>query len=524
MTRTARPLRTALLVALLVVPVVLAPVAAVGAQSQTRTADLAIQQPDYVSGDVGQTTDNGTRIYSVRGEQLDMRPLNVEQSNVIDFGADGGTFTYDSQFETYRLTVDQEGTYEVWWTVNREVQVGNNSTEMRTIRYAALIRVQGGVGLAHKPAGQVSDTQQAARNWREFNSTIHSSELAGPGADTELVVQEMIDWYKLRKDPLAALTGNITAIMIMLVTTLGGAVLLLLAAGWHQYALRKLYGTLHYFEIIEAEEGTAKDVIEELDHREKMHALQNMDWNDVFQDDHVAGAFREQFGETVADGTLEYLSLVRPRHLLRDRLQAMGQAGYVAVVEDETATDGGTAAADPGGGPSIASARIQPDRTGVADDERVIPLADASGAQLDALLDRDVLDWDADAIRTFDLPGAEYDPTDLATTYETLSLRELVAELRADMRHFEDADAYGQYMREFLHAVREHPFTDDHGRPDDIRVAMSSFLQHAQLLGDRFDYPLIHFHAEAWERALIDFDPEAEAAEVVARVKDGEMG
>jgi hypothetical protein len=61
--------------------------------------------------------------------------------------------------------------------------------------------------------------------------------------------------------------------------------------------------------------------------------------------------------------------------------------------------------------------------------------------------------------------------------------------------------------------------TDDEGRPDEIRYAMSHFLKLSQLLDDRFNWPVVAFHREAIERALVDFDPEAEAEAVIDRAQ-----
>lgn len=513
---TGKTILTAVLVVTLLVPSV-----AVAQDATVRSASLAIQQPDYVDGDVTEASQNGTRLYTAAGETLEIVPLNFNQSDIVDFGVRSAqaSLTYDDTFDEYVLNAENgTGTYQVYWLVNEQV-VDDNTTETQTVRYTALIRVSGGVDLVHRPAGDIEAVRDDAANWQELNATLHASGFVDGGpAAVERTLQEMMNWYQLRKSPLAALTGNFTAVGILLVTTIGGALWLLLWGGYHQRVVRYLYRKLNIHEAIESEEGSAKETIAELDQREKLQALQNMDWQDIFGDDHIAAAFREQFGETVGEGTIEYLAVTRPRNILRDRLQAMGHDGYVAVVEDRAATDGGSTT-----GHLIASARVEPPAAGLedVDDHDIIDLAAASDDTLDALLADGVLDWDATPIRTFDLTTADYDPIEMETPLESMNLQDLIEELRADMRHFDSPGAYGEYMREFLQSVREHPFCDEHGRVDELRYAMEQFLQHAQLLDDRFDYPLMHWHAQAWERAVIDYDPEQEAADLVRGVREG---
>jgi len=156
----------------------------------------------------------------------------------------------------------------------------------------------------------------------------------------------MVRWYELRKHPQEALTGGIVGYLILGVSST--AILVWVAFfGGHAKIVRALRRRVHIFEAAEAEEGSAKEAVAELERREKQRSAQNLDWNDLPGfDDRIAGAFREIFGETVHDGTVEYLSAFRPRNLVRDRLQAMGHDGYVAVVDERAAPDGGDGDSD----------------------------------------------------------------------------------------------------------------------------------------------------------------------------------
>jgi hypothetical protein len=321
----------------------------------------------------------------------------------------------------------------------------------------------------------------------------------------------------LKNHPWEALTGNFTGMVILAVTTIGGLLFVALLMGGALAALRTLQKRLSIFEAIESEEGTAKDTLAALDFEERKSVLQNLDWTDIFADDHVAAAFREQFGETPFDGTVEWLSLLRPRNLVADRVQAMGQDGYVATVPgggEDLATDGGTL--DVADVETVELRRTEevPDGHATADPSTL------GQHDLQALVD--ALDWDSTTIRTFDLAAADFDPADLETPYESMDLSTLIERSEAETRHFDDPETFGTYALEFVETVRDHPqFTDDDGRVEDLRYAMSHWLELAQLLDDRFAFPVVHFHRDALERALVDYDPEREAQTYVDDVVAG---
>lgn len=511
-TSTTRENRLSIALLLCVLGLVLAstiaPLAA-GATPATRDADLVVDQPHYVDKDVSVQETNGSRVYVARGEVLDLYPQNFDAANVVDYGTttENATLSYDDRTKAFTLEPGGTGTYEVYFVVERPVDDGNataNGSDTRQYRYTARIRVAGQTDLVHRETGSLDDMEQAAANWREFNQTMHQRDLvgaAGIGAATE----EAINWYELHptNDPLEALTGSVLGALIILFTST--AILIVIAwNGWHMVVVRKLRRKLHIHEAVEAEEGTAKEAIARLDSERNERELQNMDWQDLPGfDDQIAAAFRETLGETVHDGTVTYLEVTLARNLVRDRLQAMGHDGYVAVCEGWLPVD----------------FRIE-HGDDVAGDATTVDLAEADDDTLAAV--RDGLDsWDVEPLRSFDLPGADYEVGDLDTTYGSMDLADIADRLDADMRHFEDQQAFGEYLREFIASVEQSPFCDDQGRPDNIRYVMSHFLKHAQFLGDRFNFREVRYHREAIERALIDFDPEREAREVVDRVQGG---
>lgn len=502
---------------------------AVAAQLQTRSADLVIEQPHYVGTDVSTTSANGTPLYRVQGEVLDLLPRNFNASRVQDFGVatSGGTLTYDRAMGVFEFRPAAEGTYRLYWSVQRQVPTTttverNNSTieqttiEQATVRYEALVRVEGGLGLTHQPESANQATERKAERWEQFNESVH--EIIDPGVDTTRAVNEMLRWYKLRKDPTAALTGSFTQIHILLFTSLGGLLTVALYLGLPQKVIWELRRQLNEYNVITSQEGPAKDAIEELEHRERMTQAQNMDPRDVFADDHVAHAWRRVFGETVRDGAIRYLSLSQPRNLLANRLQAMGEAGYVAVVEEHVTPDGGAFDFDDPREVSLVHAD-ELDNHGLDRADDAVRALDAIGPEHSLL---DALDWADPTLRAFDLPAADYDPRDVEVTFEEHDLQTLVERYEVDMRDFDDPAVFGQYLREFVATLREHPtFTDDDGRLDEIQYAMGAFLKHAQLLDDRFAWPVMHYHREALERAVLDHDPIGDADDLVERVQMG---
>jgi len=516
---------TAVSVAVLVLLLCSTLAPAVAGQVDGRNAELAIEQPHYIDSGVQTQQSNGTTVYVANGEELNLFPQNFDSENVVNYGVttEGGQMNLDPQTGAFVFQPSEVGTYHVFFVVERtrvvENETANNTSTPQTVteqvRYEAAIRVEGGLNLVHQEAGEMQSTQVAAQNWREFNSTIHSEELVGAGG-TEAAVQEMVNWYILRKHPQEALTGGIVGYLVIGLTSTAVLVWVVFFGG-HAKITRALRKRLHIFEAVEAEEGSAKEAIAELERREKQQAAQNMDWNDLPGfDDRIASAFREIFGETVHDGTVEYLAAFRPRNLVRDRLQAMGHDGYVAVVDERASPDGGD-----DGKQQIVAAHLAQEPE-VADGADVVDLVDADEQTIGDVADA-LENWDETALLEFDLVEADYDASDLQTTYDSMDLETITESLEADIRQFqgEEPDAFGKYLEEFLATVLESPECDTEGRPDRIRYVMSHFLKHSQVLDDRFDFPLVRFHREAIERALVDFDPEAEAREAVEQVKHG---
>lgn len=521
------------LLALLLVGSLLAGAVPVGAQDGvlTRDAAVVVEQPHYVDSDVETRQVNGTSTYVASGRVLDLHPQNFDDASVIDYGVEttGGELAYDSATGQFQFQANASGTYRVYWVVPEQVAVETNSTNAtaanatggtttRQVRYAANIRVSGTAQKAHVAQGELADTRQAAANWQEFNATVQDLRdenllLQSADLSTEETVQGMVNAYILQNDPLRALTGNVTTVILILFTTLGGGLLLTGLLGYHTIVVGKFQRALNRAESVEADEGALAERAASLEREERLRQLQNHDWNDVFEDDHIAHAHRT-LGDTPLEGFTRFTgTLLQPRVWVRERLQAMGSEGYVAVpADDGLRSDGG----DEADGPDWST----------IDDAEVVPgdavegetPTDELGDPSDDLLD--ALDWQQPAIRDFDLASAELSLPDGSPTPETLDIDELTAQAELDMEHFDSAEQAGEYLREWLDAVRDHDFTETDGTVDTSRYVLNRWLQTAQLARDEFSLP-VEYMTEPIEAAIDWNDPEESAAATVAEIRSG---
>lgn len=501
-----------------------APIAAAAAQPGAESADLVVEQPHYIDGDTSRSSSNGTAVYKAAGAELKLYPQNFDGANVVNYGSTTGnaSLSYDRQTGAYTFTPEQTGTYELYFIVEREVLLsdGNataengtvaNETEtvMRESRYEARVRVTGGLDLVHRSEGSLEETRAAASNWREFNSTIHQRDLVG-GAGLDRSLSEMISWYELRKHPQEALTGGVVGFLILGFTTTA-IIVPVFFLGWHTKAVGYLRRELQTQEAIKNEEGTAKDAVAELEQREDKQAAQTTMWTDLPGfDDQIAAAFREMFGPTEHDGFVEFLPAIMPRVVVRDRLQAMGHDGWVAVIDERDADDQIT--------------RVTLDqRDTVAEDADVVELADADDETLSRV--RDALEtWDDPALNEFDLTDVDFDADAVSTEFERLDFDEVAERLEADMRHFESEGAFGEYLKEFLDHLMQSPEVDDEGRPDDVRYVMSHFLKVSQRLDGTHNYPVVAWVREEIERSLKDFSAEDHAKTAIREIEVGAGG
>lgn len=497
-----------------------------GADDDATTADLAIRQPDYVNNDVREQTENGTRIYLAQGSELLVTPTNVDGENVTDYRVetDGGELTYDDTLGVYVFRPSGEGTYDLSWTTWSDESVasenGNDTTtETRTVEreYTANLRVDGGVNVEHITASESAERDHYLELGREVNATnqdLRESALpfARTSGDDYEMYQALVDRYVNTGNPIGLLTGNFGSIVTMLVMTMGGWLLIIAVFGGFGNAIRKLKKKLHIHESVEHEEGDIADRMAEVETAQRDRAFQNVDWNDLFEDDAVAGWLRDT-GENPHDGFQRLTSgELCPENWMRDRLQAMGAVGYQATVSRaETADDTDGEDADDSEGEIIDATLATPD-----DGDDLEPIADLDVAQLvDAVDWGDPVLWD-----DFHLPDADIDFDDLERTPLTMDLDATMHEANLQVEKFPNKRVAGQCLRELVESVEQHEYSDVSGRPQTAREGMNNLLKGLQQASDRHQMP-VQAIAEALEQALINHDPNEEARQAAKEVRAG---
>jgi len=510
-----------------------APLVASSAQAQdsleTRSAQLFVDQPHYVDGDVATTTTNGTRTYGATGSPLELHPQNFESGAVIDFGVttDAGALTYDEQTGEFTLSADETGTYELYWIVAEQTVVERtqnntttNVTATQQVRYTARIDLSGPLTLDHVEPGSVEETREDAQKWREFNETVQDLREDNlwvkfglqPPLSTEETVQEMVNAYLLKNNPTRALSGDITQILLLIALSLGGLFLALIVTGYHTVVVGFLMRKLNRHESVEAEEGAVAEKLEAQRRRERKTSVANQSFADIWTDDFVAEAMSDE-GRNPLQAFTNYWGRLSEVATMRWWLQVMGQNGYVArAVDDVPAPDGGTdLTVDEVGALEVVA-------TDDVDDEDVtFDLRDA-----DAGLARALPSWDADVFLEFDLAGAEWDDEELSDDLAVpQSLEDVVTEANIDRRHFDDRMAVAQRELELLQHIRtQTTLTDDRGVVDGLRFWLEQQLDAANVLNDRFDLPL-ELHIDRLEHLIRSHDEAAEARDTLEDIENG---
>lgn len=496
---------------------------------QTESADLAISQPHYADGEIQRTTENGTVVYQGSTVPLELAPQNFDAANVVDYGVEteggGAQLSYNRDFDQFVFNADADGTYQLYWSVERQVQVQNESgngthIETRGQRYTASIRLSNTTEMIHQPAGSLQETRKKAANWDEWNATVaETQDVIGTSLPVKLglveaprtaeAMQGMVNAYLTFRAPLHMLTGNYTQIVTLVGMTLGGwlfvATVILPLLG----VILALAYRSNRFETTEADEGRLSKRVGEQQRKEDRTKLANTTHNDIWEgDDYLPGAMREE-GEDPLTAVSSLFTKFRPRSVFHARLQAMDTAGWTAVV-DRRSSD-----ADSGGGEIIQAHLAREDALG--DDMDTVGLDVAPD---DALLD--ALDWNQQEIwDEFDLADADLDPSAInETPVESHTLDEVLGLTDLDMRQFDDDTQAAQAMIEFLEYIREHEFTDQNGEIDSLRYALEHHLRAANVLEDRFHLP-VDAYTGLFEMALLQHDAGAEAEQTLQDIRDG---
>lgn len=536
-----RAILAVLLVCSVVGPAVAGGVGATAAISD-RPAQLVVQQPHYIDGDVTVTRANGTRIYKTAGPVQTLFPQNFEAGRVVDFGVttDGGEMAYNPQVGSFTMSADSAGTYSVYWVVaeptRRTANTSQNGTANATntttvttttqVRYTARIRVTGQTSLTHMSQESLSETRRKARLWEDANATIQELRRNNlwvslglqPPLSTEQTFQEMVNAYRLKNSPLKALTGDTLKYIVLLLMGLGGIVLLVTFAAWHFGVVAWLTRKINRFQAIEKDEGDWARRVEEQELADREVALVNQSHNSIYGDGFIASAMREE-GRNPVQSFANFWRRNSERGRFKHRLQVMGQHGYVGVPAEGTApdarTDGGVT--DTQHLDEVTIAHTDEVAEGVA----TIPL-DAAHVD-DDFIDA-ISDWSDPTIQSFDLASADWDPDKIDVGEPAAdvpeSLADFLSQMHADRRHFADDEAPGKYLLDLLNHVRRSGLTTDTGDVDGIRYWLEQQLDTAHVLNDRFEIP-VDYHIEALEAAIRNHDRREEAQQRRQEVKDG---
>jgi len=513
-------------VLLVVLAALSAAVAPAAAAPGEQSADLTVRHPSWMDAEMGTAQTNDSTVYVVQHDRVRIQPQNFDAENVVGFGVEttSGELTYDDGLGLFVFeSAGETGTFKLYWEVETQrVVTQNNSTTTQTVRerYTAVVRVEQAQSYRHVSDSEYEQTEDDAANWSSFASSVR--EIAGDDANMEQQTQKAVNLLRLSADPFAALTGSYTTTWLLLVGFGGvGSILVTFTiAAWHIWTRRHDIKYRFREETVKAEAKDLDDRLAEYTRTERQNALQNMDWQDIIEDDHVARAMRDTLGETVFDGAVRLQELLLPEKLVRDRLAAMGENGYVGlVVYEPVATDGG------GDAP-----------TGVDGDDRRLVSADLAhkdelgdeGPENGEVVDLaappeafvDALDWTHPDLVSFDLVGAS-SPVDSQVTVDELDLDALVDELDAQRQAFDDPDLYGQYLLQFVEDVRESDYCDEQGYPDSTRYVLNNWLQICQTTTQKFEVPLLEYLGDGVERALIMHDPLAEADDAVRDIQRG---
>jgi len=476
---------------------------------ETRQAQVAVDVPDYVD-EPRTIAGNGSQTIVVEHTGAELAPQNFGADNVIGYGVESGAgdLSYEDQFGTFEYdSGGVVGTTTLYWEVEEEVRVGNETREVRT-RYTTRIRTTSNTTYEHYSQGEISEMRSDAANWSEWERTMFS--IWGSDANINDKTQIAAELSKLRANPLSALTGQFSGLLLSLFITLGGLLILGLFGAFHLVSRFSDMKYINRNESLKADEKALDDKHAELDWREKMRSVARWDWTDFFGD--LTARSYQSIGETSYKGMKRLQAVRRPRNIIEHRVQAMAQDGYVGVVErDDVATDGGDGDAD--AGPIVDAQVVR--RDDVADGDETVELDDYPSEFIDAL------DWDSQTIRSYDLSNSDATPADIHVEQAPVTLEELTDDLGADLRQFDSREEWGQYLLEFITYVRGHEFCDSEGRPDDIQFILNEWLDADDMLSDGFDIPHFGYEAEAIEWAVKHSDPVEEAERTIDDIQRG---
>lgn len=487
-----------------------------GTTNQSLEADLAVETP---TGDVSTSRSNGTTRYTASAGPLELHPQNFDEGDVVDFGADapGATLGYQSEYGQFEYSANRSGTSTVWWVVAETVQDGNETTQVQR-RYEAEIRLTDDATTATMTEAELQGLRADAEKWEEFNASYlqeaksYDSPYATEPESDEEAAQRMLDAYKTQHNIFAALSGNFTDILVLLVLTMGGWLFLALILVYHFSAIGTVSKRLNRYIRSEAQEGDLQDKRTDLQHMRDQMALENTDLQDIpgitdreaqaFRDAMDGESLRDWVAGVIQDGPLSVVAIVLYR------LHGMGHDGYDAIV-DECSSEPSIELVEPDGD--------LPD--GLADTEPVTTLDDTDGKDryrvdlagmgpdIEDLLLRQIESWDHGAVTEWSILDSDVEPGDVEYHVDSLNLEALQQDLGIDQHRFDNEEAFGEALMEIVEHVEQHPSMDRDGSPNPTRHVLERLLKVDNHLADKYRVPICDMQRDAISAALANHDP-----------------
>lgn len=514
-------------VAVLLVAVVLIPATAgaLPASTDSKHAQLSIDQPHYVDTPVKTETANNSTIYYVSGGYQEIRPTNFNSSAVVDFGVreNGADLTYDKTTGEFKLsTGGQNGTFHVYWTVAQQqvVETGNNSTTTKVMktRYAAQIQVQT-ASYEHLSQSKFEDLRSDAANWSEVVRGF--SDVGPPSMSIGEKLKKARTAFSFLSCPWCALQGQFANALIILTLTPGGLLLFGLIL------LFPIAVTVPIYIRYRREKKRKPDMDDIQTEKDRIaaqlrkRALSQASAHELPVDGRTAEKLMENHGENVREIALDVERVVGWSRIRRIFAQAMGQKGY-RVATRRASTDGGAASDDQ----PIADVEILPpeadaDRFEDEGEWTVTDLTDPDEEVLEAIpeeeIDYHVLDDEIEP-GDVDVPLASEDEVGDIMDARDIDIPE----------DFDSREHYAECLRHVFEFAIAHPYTDEEGAPRPERSVLNTLLSISSFTGERFDVPMFRRYRDVflWIAEEADESQELQAAADRAgpRDRDGRGG
>lgn len=250
--------RTVAFVLLFAAVAVSASAATVAAQED---ADLVVVQQDYIDGDVNHDAENN--IYIGKGPEVSVIPQNFDHSDVRDYGVISGgdaSISWDDRTRRYTFSASEDGTYDVFWSVEETQTVGGNnttSTETAETRYTASIRLQQ-TGIVVMTESNAQELRDRAETGEEITQRFEQA--GDPDASVESKVAQGEFWVNFWHSPFGGIAEILMGIVALLFFSARGLLVTALLAVLIAVGYYKPYRRLHVYEKImpEVEEVEAE--------------------------------------------------------------------------------------------------------------------------------------------------------------------------------------------------------------------------------------------------------------------------